>query len=129
MQRLKALKASYIEGIATLKQLFEGSMARLELVLQHYSAVEKALSQHFIDKRLFEFKYDPNTEIEQINLELGKIITAYFASKDRKTVEERIMAETTATSEKVQGLLKSLTESFRSKVEDICGVRLMDLPL
>lgn len=81
-------------------------MALLELVLQHYSAVEKALSQHFIYKRLFEFKYDPNTEIEQINLELGKIITVYFASKDRKTIEERSMAETTATSEKVQGLLK-----------------------
>lgn len=113
MQRLKLLRAIYIERIATLKQLFEESLTRLETVLEHHSATEKDMFQQFLDKHFLEFKYDPNLEIEQTNLELGRTVAAYLVSKDRKVDEERIMADITATSENIGGLLHSLAKSVR----------------
>lgn len=61
-------------------------------------------------------------EIEQTNLELGRAVITYLASKDRKVVEEQIMADTTTRSEKVGVMLKSLTEFVHSNVEGICRV-------
>ena len=61
-------------------------------------------------------------EVDQTNLELRRTVAAYLMSKDKNTVEERIVAETTVTSEKVGGIMKTLEESVRNKVEEICRV-------
>lgn len=45
MSHLKALKTAYIEGIATIKQLFKTSLTRLQAVLEHYSTAEQMMSQ------------------------------------------------------------------------------------
>lgn len=66
LELLNSLKASYIEGIAALKELFEGSLLRLQDCLQYYTPAEKALAEQ-VDRQPLESAYDPHIGLDKTN--------------------------------------------------------------